>query len=126
MIWTTEEFYDKVNNNYLLSLDENYKTGFKILGDESPEDEINNWISNVTNNKINQLYGTKTKTSVILSILCILRKQAFHGYNQFFFTSSLQINFLMILHCCSQMQSGSRIPGLSHSILFLKGNKYMV
>ena len=59
MIWTTKDFIKKINNNYLVSLDTNYRTGLKLLENENPEEAINNWISNVTNNKINKLYGRK-------------------------------------------------------------------
>ena len=59
MIWTTEDYFRNggIRNDYLLALDKSFKTGFKLLADEKPEEAINDWISNVTNNKINKLYG---------------------------------------------------------------------
>jgi len=55
-IWTTKDLYSKVNDTYLEKLDRSYKTGFSFLEDEEPERAVNNWISEVTNKKIDKLY----------------------------------------------------------------------
>jgi len=55
-VWTTKEFFSRLNNTYLQALDKNYKTGFSFLEDEEPEKAVNEWISKVTNRKINKLY----------------------------------------------------------------------
>ena len=62
MIWSTPDLFKNgnISNEYLLSLDKNFKTGFKLLADEKPEDAINDWISDVTNKKINKLYGSNS------------------------------------------------------------------
>lgn len=55
-LWTTEELFTKINDTYLLSLDEKYKTGFSFLEEVEPEKAVNEWIADVTNNKIKKLY----------------------------------------------------------------------
>jgi len=55
-LWTTKELFSAINDTYLQSLDEKYKTGFSFLEDQEPEKAVNEWISDVTNKKINKLY----------------------------------------------------------------------
>ena len=46
-----------MKNDYLTTIDENYRTSLKVLEKENPEDEVNSWISDATNGKIDKLYG---------------------------------------------------------------------
>ena len=60
-LWTTKELFSAINDTYLQSLDEKYKTGFSFLQDQEPEKAVNEWISDVTNKKINKLYGNENQ-----------------------------------------------------------------
>lgn len=51
--------FKRVNTTYLQQLDKSYKTGFSFIEEEEPEKSVNEWISEVTNNKIEKLYGMK-------------------------------------------------------------------
>ena len=51
--------FAEINDTYLEALDTKYKTGFSFLEDVEPEKAVNEWISEVTNKKINKLFGIK-------------------------------------------------------------------
>ena len=53
----------------MVSLDEKYKTGFSFLEDEEPEKAVNDWISEVTNNKIKKLYGENFILVMIMNFI---------------------------------------------------------
>jgi serine protease inhibitor len=66
MVWTTKDLFAEINDTYLESLDTMYKTGFSFLEDEEPEKAVNQWVSEVTNNKIKKLYDELPGTISLL------------------------------------------------------------
>jgi len=65
-VWTSKDLFAEINDTYLEALDTKYKTGFSFLEDVEPEKAVNEWISEVTNKKINKLFDELPGTVSLL------------------------------------------------------------
>ena len=56
-LYTTKENFNKVSNDYVKKLVQNYDATIKPFADQDPEKEINDWVNDLTKGKIDKVVG---------------------------------------------------------------------
>ena len=56
-MWTRREHFDQISGQFFERLDSIYQADISVLSDQNATEQVNDWVKQVTRNKITKLIG---------------------------------------------------------------------